>query len=77
MQLGEECPQGDVERKDIHPWIAGLLGDIEHNTNNVKVGRMAEKATACLHLELMEGSKSKNTKSHETAKILRSQVGLF
>ena len=77
-QSGQKCPESDGKRKSLHPGMAGLLRDSQHEDDNATMGRVAETETPGLHLETMEGSGSENTKPHKAGhtEILRPQMGI-
>ena len=37
-QSGQKCPSGDAESKGLHPGLAWLLRDCEHEDNNAEMG---------------------------------------
>ena len=37
-QSGQKCPSGDGESKCLHPWLAWLLRDCEHEDNDAEMG---------------------------------------
>ena len=79
MQSGQKCSTGDGKRKSLHPRLAGLLLDCEHEEHDAKVGRVAEAKISGIHLEAMEGAFSENTQSHKAGHIetLRPQMGIY
>ena len=64
-QSGQECPKGDGKRKGLHPGMAGLHRDSEHEDDNGRLGRVATLPLSDVHLEAVEESKNKSQKSDE------------
>lgn len=64
-QPGQKCPGRDAEDKSLHPGLAGLLRDSEHENNHAGMGRLAAPQIPVLHLEAMEESTDESKELNE------------
>ena len=65
----------DAEGKSLHPGLAGLLRDSEHENNHAGMGRMAAPQIPVLHLEAMEKTRNQSEKSHAAGDTRVAGVG--
>ena len=64
-QSGQKCPGRDAEGKGLHPRLAGLLRDSEHEDDDAKMGRVAAPPFTDVYLETMEESKDESKEPDE------------
>ena len=64
-QSGQKCPEGDGKRKGLHPWMAGLLRDSEHEDNDARMGRLATSSFPHVHMEAVEETQNEGEEPHD------------
>lgn len=74
-QPGQKCPGRDAEGKGLHPGLAGLLRDCEHEDNHAGMGRLAAPPLQMLYLETMEETQDESKEPDEIGDAPVAGVG--